>query len=110
MNAGKKRSARHAAAAAVACMLSLVPPGLHAQEAADAASAAQEVALPADLAKITRDPVAQQARWLRTAAQRGTLAQLDDATLTTLFKALDPLAVPLYIRNGPNRLLKLGTV
>ncbi|MPV69373.1 DUF1571 domain-containing protein [Burkholderia sp. BE17] len=103
MNEGMKRRARHAAAAAVACMLSLARPGLpHAQETADAASAAPEVALPADLAKVAREPVAQQARWLRTAAQRDTLAQLDDATLTTLFKALDPLAVPLYIRNGPN--------
>ncbi|MDF0501929.1 DUF1571 domain-containing protein, partial [Burkholderia cenocepacia] len=63
---------------------------------------APAVALPADLAKVTHESVAQQARWLRTAAQRGTLAQLDDATLTALFKALDPLAVPLYIRNGPN--------
>lgn len=102
MNEGMKRRARHAAAAAVACLLSLAHAGLHAQETADAASAAQEAALPADLAKVAREPLAQQARWLRTAAQRGTLAQLDDATLTALFKALDPLAVPLYIRNGPN--------
>ena len=102
MNEGKKRHARHAAAVAVACLLSLAQASLQAQETTDAASAAAGVTLPADLAKVTREPVAQQARWLRTAAQRGTLAQLDDATLTALFKALDPLAVPLYIRNGPN--------
>ncbi|RBL65873.1 DUF1571 domain-containing protein, partial [Pseudomonas sp. MWU13-2625] len=40
MNEGKKRHARHAAAVAVACLLSLVQAGLHAQETADAASAA----------------------------------------------------------------------
>ncbi|MBN3821330.1 DUF1571 domain-containing protein, partial [Paraburkholderia sp. Se-20369] len=44
----------------------------------------------------------QQARWLRTAARQGTLAKLDDATLTALFAALDPLAVPEYIHQGPN--------
>jgi len=103
MNEGNKRRAPQAAAA-VACMLLLLlaQPGLHAQETAEAASATQAAALPAELAKVAHEPPAQQARWLRTAAQRGTLAQLDDATLTTLFKALDPLAVPLYIRNGPN--------
>lgn len=101
MNEGTKRRVRYAAAA-VACVRSLAQAGLHAQETADAASAVLEAALPAELAKVAREPVSQQARWLRTAAQPGTLAQLDDATLTALFKALDPLAVPLYIRNGPN--------
>ncbi|KAB0671014.1 DUF1571 domain-containing protein, partial [Burkholderia territorii] len=60
MNEGTKRRTRHAAAA-LACMLSLAQAGLHAQETAAAASAVQEAALPADLAKVTREPVAQQA-------------------------------------------------
>ncbi|MBR8059257.1 DUF1571 domain-containing protein [Burkholderia dolosa] len=101
MNERRKRRGRHAAAALIACMLSLAYADAHAQEPA-AARAAPQATLPADLAKVTREPAAQQARWLRTAAERGTLAQLDDATLTALFSALDPLAVPEYIRNGPN--------
>ncbi|MDF3086697.1 DUF1571 domain-containing protein, partial [Burkholderia sola] len=72
MNEGMKRHARHVATAAVACVLSLAQASLHAQETAGAASAAQAAALPADLAKVTHEPLAQQARWLRTAAQRGT--------------------------------------
>jgi hypothetical protein len=58
--------------------------------------------LPAELARVTRQPAAAQARWLRKAAQQGTLARLDDATLTALFEALDPQTLPAYIRNGPN--------
>ncbi|MCA3802741.1 MAG: DUF1571 domain-containing protein, partial [Burkholderia sp.] len=65
MNEGMKRRTRHAAAAAAACVLSLAHASLHAQETAGAASATQEVALPADLAKVTHEPLAQQARWLR---------------------------------------------
>ncbi|MGU7769329.1 DUF1571 domain-containing protein [Burkholderia sp. MR1-5-21] len=103
MNERTKRPLRrHAAAAAIAGVLALAQAGVHAQEAATAASAAPDAAaLPADLAKVARASAAQQARWLRTAAQQGALAKLDDATLTALFKALDPLAVPEYISTGP---------
>ncbi|WP_431822167.1 DUF1571 domain-containing protein [Burkholderia sp. F1] len=98
-----KRLGRHAAAAALAGALALAQPGVRAQQATGAEGAAHDAAaLPADLAKVTREPAARQARWLRTAAQQGTLAKLDDATLAALFTALDPLAVPEYIRNGPN--------
>ncbi|AFJ85736.1 MULTISPECIES: DUF1571 domain-containing protein [Burkholderia] len=103
MNPRTMRRAAHAAAA-VACMLTLAPPP-HAQETAAAAASAPTATattLPAELDKVTHEPAAQQARWLRAAAQRGTLAQLDDATLTALFNALDPLAVPLYVGHGPN--------
>lgn len=71
--------------------------------AAPAAEAAASVAvLPADLARVVKLPVDQQSRWLRTAARQGTLEKLDDATLTALFSALDPLAVPGYIAAAPN--------
>jgi hypothetical protein len=70
--------------------------------AADATPAAEAAALPPDLAKVVKLPVEQQSRWLRTAARQGTLEKLDDATLTALFTALDPLAVPGYIAAGPN--------
>lgn len=94
---------RHAAVAALAAALALALPGVRAQEAASAAPAAHDAAtLPADLANVTHQPAAQQARWLRAAARQGTLAKLDDATLAALFAALDPLAVPEYIRQGPN--------
>jgi hypothetical protein len=42
--------------------------------------------------------VDEQAHWLDTAAERGTLASLDDEQLTALFQSLDPLAVPRYLQ------------
>ncbi|AJW98173.1 DUF1571 domain-containing protein [Burkholderia gladioli] len=76
-----------------------------AQEAATApasAAAGTAAALPPELARVTQQPVAQQAAWLKTAARDGTLEKLDDATLTALFSALDPMTVPAYIAAGPN--------
>ncbi|KVO59568.1 DUF1571 domain-containing protein [Burkholderia stagnalis] len=94
---------RHAAVATLVAALVLALPGVRAQEAAGTAPATHDAAArPADLANVTRQPAAQQARWLRAAARQGTLAKLDDATLAALFAALDPLAVPEYIRQGPN--------
>jgi hypothetical protein len=53
-----------------------------------------------DIARIGKLDVDAQARWLADAAADGTLAALDDARLTDLFRALDPLAVPRYLQNG----------
>ncbi|MGF6410582.1 DUF1571 domain-containing protein [Paraburkholderia sp. MM5482-R1] len=44
----------------------------------------------------------QQVKWLRAAQQSGTLEKLDDAQLVALFQSLDPLALPRYIKEGPN--------
>ncbi|WP_257813527.1 DUF1571 domain-containing protein [Burkholderia glumae] len=76
-------------------------PAARAQTAADTASA-PAAALPPELARVVQQDVAQQAAWLRTAARDGTLEKLDDATLTALFSALDPMTVPAYIAAGPN--------
>ncbi|HXZ07414.1 MAG TPA: DUF1571 domain-containing protein [Paraburkholderia sp.] len=54
------------------------------------------------LAQVDRLPVDEQVRWLRHAAQSGSLEKLDDAELVTLFESLDPLTVPRYIEEGPN--------
>ncbi|KAF1055190.1 MAG: hypothetical protein GAK41_00394 [Burkholderia gladioli] len=96
--------------AALPCALSLtlaaalaVPAApVGAQTASDAAPAATAAALPPELARVVQQPVAQQAAWLKTAARDGTLDKLDDATLTALFTAFDPMTVPAYIAAGPN--------
>ncbi|MEX3633158.1 DUF1571 domain-containing protein [Paraburkholderia sp. BR14320] len=54
---------------------------------------------PAQVGKLTLD---QQVKWLRAAQQSGTLEKLDDAQLVALFKSLDPLTLPRYIKEGPN--------
>lgn len=99
-----RSTGRHTAVATLAAAaLALALPGVRAQEAAGTVPATHDAAaLPADLANVTHQPAAQQARWLRAAARQGSLAKLDDATLAALFAALDPLAVPEYIRLGPN--------
>ncbi|MGF6807189.1 hypothetical protein OKW30_002315 [Paraburkholderia sp. Clong3] len=53
----------------------------------------------AQVGKLTLD---QQVKWLRAAQQSGTLEKLDDAQLVALFQSLDPLALPRYIKEGPN--------
>jgi hypothetical protein len=94
------RRAAHAAAA-VACMLTLAPP--HAQETAAAAASAPRPRPRRCRPSSTRSRTNRlRSRRAGCARQRGTLAQLDDATLTALFNALDPLAVPLYVGHGPN--------
>ncbi|WP_045587814.1 DUF1571 domain-containing protein [Burkholderia pseudomallei] len=96
---------RRLATASAALSLMLGHGATHAQANAEASAAvesgAQEAALPAELAKVAKLPVEQQARWLRTAARQGTLEKLDDATLTALFKSLDPQTVPDYVAAGP---------
>ena len=70
------------------------PPPLH------AASAVKPPATPSSqVGKLTLD---QQVKWLRAAQQSGAMAKLDDAQLVALFKSLDPLALPRYIKEGPN--------
>ncbi|RKE36563.1 uncharacterized protein DUF1571 [Paraburkholderia sp. BL23I1N1] len=49
--------------------------------------------------KLTLD---QQVKWLRAAQQSGAMEKLDDAQLVALFQSLDPLALPRYIKEGPN--------
>jgi outer membrane lipoprotein-sorting protein len=85
-------------ALAAALVVAAAPAG--AQTASDAAPAA--AALPPELARVVQQPVAQQTAWLKTAARDGALDKLDDATLTALFTALDPMTVPAYIAAGPN--------
>ncbi|MBD2938481.1 DUF1571 domain-containing protein [Burkholderia pseudomallei] len=96
---------RRLATASAALSLMLGHGAAHAQANAEASAAvesgAQEATLPAELAKVAKLPVEQQARWLRTAARQGTLEKLDDATLTALFKSLDPQTVPDYVAAGP---------
>jgi hypothetical protein len=53
-----------------------------------------------DIARIGQLDVNQQVQWLADAASKGTLANLDDDRLTALFRALDPLTVPRYLREG----------
>ncbi|MEK6424747.1 MAG: DUF1571 domain-containing protein [Burkholderia gladioli] len=96
--------------AALPCALSLAlaatllaPAGpAGAQTATDTAPATASAALPPELARVAQQPVAQQVAWLKTAARDGALDKLDDATLSALFTALDPMTVPAYIAAGPN--------
>jgi hypothetical protein len=43
-----------------------------------------------------------QVRWLSHAALSGTLAKMSDPALVSLFQSLDPLALPRYLKEGPN--------
>lgn len=99
----RRRLARASAAAALSLMLG--HGAAHAQANAEAPAAvesgAPDSALPPELEKVAKLPVDQQTRWLRTAARQGTLEKLDDATLTALFKSLDPQTVPDYVAAGP---------
>ncbi len=66
---------------------------------AKAASGTPPAVAPAQVGKLKPD---EQVRWLRHAAQTGELEKLDDAELVALFKSLDPLTVPRYVKDGPN--------
>ncbi|WP_256982623.1 DUF1571 domain-containing protein [Caballeronia sordidicola] len=103
-----------------ALALSAISIPVNAQEAASTAtaalptSAATSAAGPALSAGATstppKTPAAQvgklpldgQVRWLSRAALSGMLANMSDAALVSLFKSLDPLALPRYLKNGPN--------
>ncbi|AOK47206.1 hypothetical protein WT60_10395 [Burkholderia sp. MSMB617WGS] len=105
----RRRLVAASAVSALALTLALGFAGgaAHAQSSAGAdahaavESGAPDAALAPELAKVAKLPVDQQARWLRTAAREGALEKLDDATLTALFKSLDPQTVPEYVAAGP---------
>jgi hypothetical protein len=68
--------------------------------ALDTVSTVKAPATPSvQVGKLTLD---QQVKWLRAAQQSGAFDKLDDAQLAALFKSLDPLALPRYIKEGPN--------
>jgi hypothetical protein len=54
---------------------------------------------PSQVGKLTLD---QQVKWLRAAQQSGAMEKLADEQLVALFQSLDPLALPRYIKEGPN--------
>ncbi|CAN7245984.1 DUF1571 domain-containing protein [Caballeronia sp. LjRoot29] len=53
-------------------------------------------------AQVGKLPLDGQVRWLTHAARSGMLANMSDTALVSLFKSLDPLTVPRYLKNGPN--------
>jgi hypothetical protein len=66
----------------------------------EAASAVKPPSTPSSqVGKLTLD---QQVKWLRSAQRSGALEKLGDDELVALFKSLDPLALPRYIKEGPN--------
>ncbi|OAJ54409.1 hypothetical protein A6V36_06755 [Paraburkholderia ginsengiterrae] len=94
-----------AASGALVAFAAITAPAAFAQNddtppALDTASAVKPPATPAKQAgKLTLD---QQVKWLRAAQQSGALEKLDDEQLVALFQSLDPLALPRYIKEGPN--------
>jgi len=52
--------------------------------------------------QVGKLPLDGQVRWLSHAALSGMLANMSDAALVSLFKSLDPLALPRYLKDGPN--------
>ncbi|MCX4146383.1 MULTISPECIES: DUF1571 domain-containing protein [Paraburkholderia] len=91
--------------ALVASVAALAPPAAFAQNddtppALDTNSGVKAPATPSSqVGKLTLD---QQVKWLRAAQQSGAMEKLDDAQLVALFQSLDPLALPRYIKEGPN--------
>jgi hypothetical protein len=91
--------------ALVAAAAALAAPTAFAQNddtppALDTAGAVKAPATPsAQVGKLTLD---RQVKWLRAAQQSGALEKLGDAQLVALFQSLDPLALPRYIKEGPN--------
>ncbi|WP_343671070.1 DUF1571 domain-containing protein [Paraburkholderia heleia] len=67
-------------------------------EDAETGNASQHAAPAAEVAKLSVD---QQVRWLQRAQKNDTLTKLDDAQLTALFEAFDPLVVPTLVKLGP---------
>jgi hypothetical protein len=99
------RSRKLLIAALMAGATALATPTAFAQNddtppALDTASAVKAPATPSSqVGKLTLD---QQVKWLRAAQQSGALEKLGDAQLVALFQSLDPLALPRYIKEGPN--------
>jgi Protein of unknown function (DUF1571) len=83
----------------------LAPPSAFAQNddtppPLDTASAVKPPTTPSSqVGKLTLD---QQVKWLRAAQQSGAMERLSDEQLVALFQSLDPLALPRYIKEGPN--------
>ncbi|WP_051481263.1 DUF1571 domain-containing protein [Paraburkholderia nodosa] len=65
---------------------------------AETGNASQGATPAAEVAKLSVD---QQVRWLQRAQKSDALTKLDDAQLTALFEAFDPLVVPTLIKLGP---------
>ncbi|HKR41923.1 MAG TPA: DUF1571 domain-containing protein [Paraburkholderia sp.] len=65
---------------------------------AQTSDASQSATSAAEVAKLSVD---QQVRWLQRAQKSDALTKLDDAQLTALFEAFDPLVVPTLIKLGP---------
>jgi hypothetical protein len=85
-----------------ACALVVSTAAAFAQNEASAPGA-QRAPLASDIASTVAGlPLEQQVKWLRNAAQNGTLEQMEDAQLVALFEAFDPMTVPCYIEEGPN--------
>ncbi|WP_240158859.1 DUF1571 domain-containing protein [Burkholderia sp. Ax-1724] len=68
----------------------------------DSASAGTVKPPTTPLARVGKLTLDRQVKWLRAAQQSGALEKLDDAQLIALFQSLDPLALPRYIKEGPN--------
>jgi hypothetical protein len=52
--------------------------------------------------QVGRLSLDSQVRWLSRAALSGMLAKMSDPALVSLFQSLDPLALPRYLKAGPN--------
>ncbi len=98
-------SSRRLLVGALAASAAMLAPPAFAQNddtppALDTASAVKAPTTPSSqVGKLTLD---QQVKWLRAAQQSGAMEKLDDAQLVALFQSLDPLALPRYIKEGPN--------
>lgn len=53
-------------------------------------------------AQVSKLSVDEQVKWLQHAQKSGALVKMDDAQLTALFQAFDPLVVPTVIKLGPS--------
>lgn len=97
----KAPATRHLIACAVVAFATLSAFAQDETPAADAESAAHASAVTsaADVAKLGPE---QQVKWLQRAQKSGALVKMDDAQLTALFTALDPVVVPTLIKLGPS--------
>ena len=91
-------SAQEAASTAMAAL-----PTSAATSAAGPALSAGATSAPPKMpaAQVGKLPLDAQVRWLSHAALSGMLANMSDSALVALFKSLDALALPRYLKNGP---------
>jgi len=92
-------SAQNAASTATAAL-----PTSSATSAAGPALSASTMSTPpkTPATQVGKLPLDGQVRWLSHAARSGMLANMSDPALVSLFKSLDPLALPRYLKSGPN--------